>query len=148
MAPEYAMEGTFSIKSDVYSFGILLLEVITGIKRNSVNNIMGFPNLTVYVWNMWNEGKSKDLADPSIADTCLVDEVLLCNHIALLCIQENPDERPLMSSVVFALENGSNTLPAPNQPAYFGQRSNEMMQFRENIQNSINIVTMTAVEGR
>ncbi|KAK3129511.1 hypothetical protein QOZ80_6BG0480850 [Eleusine coracana subsp. coracana] len=102
----------------------------------------------IYVWNMWNEGKSKDLADPSIADTSLLDEVLLCNHIALLCIQENPDERPLMSSVVFALENGSNTLPAPNQPAYFGQRSNEMMQLRENIQNSINIVTMTAVEGR
>lgn len=34
MAPEYAMEGMFSIKSDVYSFGVLLLEIISG-KRNS-----------------------------------------------------------------------------------------------------------------
>ena len=34
MAPEYAMEGLFSIKSDVYSFGILLLEIVSG-KRNS-----------------------------------------------------------------------------------------------------------------
>ena len=34
MAPEYAMEGLFSIKSDVYSFGILMLEIISG-KRNS-----------------------------------------------------------------------------------------------------------------
>lgn len=34
MAPEYAMEGVFSVKSDVYSFGILMLEVISG-RKNS-----------------------------------------------------------------------------------------------------------------
>jgi len=34
MAPEYAMEGLFSVKSDVFSFGVLLLEIISG-KRNS-----------------------------------------------------------------------------------------------------------------
>ena len=33
MAPEYAMEGFFSIKSDVYSFGVLMLEIITGRKN-------------------------------------------------------------------------------------------------------------------
>ncbi|TVU10302.1 hypothetical protein EJB05_43825, partial [Eragrostis curvula] len=148
MAPEYAMEGTFSIKSDVYSFGVLLLEVVTGIRRSSINSIMGFPNLIVYVWNMWKEGKARDLADSSIMDSCLLDEVMLCNHIALLCVQEIPDDRPLMSSVVFALENRSNTFPDPNQPAYFAQRSNEMEQLRENVQNTMNTVTMTAIEGR
>ena len=34
MAPEYAMEGLYSVKSDVFSFGVLLLEIICG-KRNS-----------------------------------------------------------------------------------------------------------------
>ncbi|XP_016701534.2 cysteine-rich receptor-like protein kinase 18 isoform X2 [Gossypium hirsutum] len=34
MAPEYAMEGLFSVKSDVFSFGVLLLEIISG-KRNN-----------------------------------------------------------------------------------------------------------------
>ncbi|PNY06896.1 cysteine-rich receptor-like protein kinase 10-like protein, partial [Trifolium pratense] len=34
MAPEYAMEGIYSIKSDVFGFGVLLLEIITG-KRNT-----------------------------------------------------------------------------------------------------------------
>lgn len=34
MAPEYAMQGLFSVKSDVYSFGVLLLEILSG-KRNS-----------------------------------------------------------------------------------------------------------------
>ena len=33
MAPEYAIDGLFSIKSDVFSFGILLLEILGG-KKN------------------------------------------------------------------------------------------------------------------
>jgi hypothetical protein len=33
MAPEYAIDGLFSVKSDVFSFGILLLEILSG-KRN------------------------------------------------------------------------------------------------------------------
>jgi len=34
MAPEYAMEGLFSLKSDVFSFGVIVLEIISG-KRSS-----------------------------------------------------------------------------------------------------------------
>ncbi|KAI5424446.1 hypothetical protein KIW84_030583 [Lathyrus oleraceus] len=34
IAPEYAMEGLYSIKSEVFGFGVLLLEIITG-KRNA-----------------------------------------------------------------------------------------------------------------
>lgn len=30
MAPEYAIDGQFSIKSDVFSFGIIMLEIISG----------------------------------------------------------------------------------------------------------------------
>ncbi|KAF7114745.1 hypothetical protein RHSIM_RhsimUnG0078900 [Rhododendron simsii] len=35
MAPEYAMQGLFSIKSDVFSFGVLLLEIVSGTKNSS-----------------------------------------------------------------------------------------------------------------
>lgn len=34
MAPEYAIDGLFSIKSDVFSFGIVILEIISG-RRNT-----------------------------------------------------------------------------------------------------------------
>ncbi|XP_052167905.1 receptor-like serine/threonine-protein kinase SD1-8 [Oryza glaberrima] len=150
MAPEYAMEGIFSTKSDVYSFGVLLLEIVTGIRRSSTSNIMNFPNLIVYSWNMWKEGKSKDLVDSSIMDSCLLHEVLLCIHVALLCVQESPDDRPLMSSIVFTLENGSSValLPAPSCPGHFAQRSSEIEQMKDNTQNSMNTFTLTNIEGR
>uniref|UniRef100_A0ACD5X6F0 Uncharacterized protein n=1 Tax=Avena sativa TaxID=4498 RepID=A0ACD5X6F0_AVESA len=145
MAPEYAMEGIFSTKSDVYSFGVLLLEVATGTRRST----MGFPSLIVYSWNMWREGKTEQLADSSVMETCSPDEVLLCIHVALLCVQDNPEDRPLMSSVVSILENGSTSLPAPSCPAYFTRRNTETEElFRDDIQNSANSVTLTEIEGR
>ncbi|CAL5074851.1 unnamed protein product [Urochloa decumbens] len=148
MAPEYAMEGVFSVKSDVYSFGVLILELVTGIRRSNLNTIKGFANITIYAWNMWKDGKGKDLADPSIVDTCSLDEVLLCSHMALLCAQENPDDRPLMSSVMLALENGSTTLPTPKNPGHYGQGSSDIEQTRDRTDNSMNSLTLTNIEGR
>ncbi|VAH24811.1 unnamed protein product [Triticum turgidum subsp. durum] len=148
MAPEYAMEGLFSTKSDVYSFGVLLLEVVTGIRRNSNSQTMGFPSLIIYSWTMWKEGRAEELPDSSIMDACSLDEVVLCIHLALLCVEENPDDRPLMSYVVFVLENGSTTLLDPNRPAYFARRRIEMEQIKEDIQTSANSFTLTEIEGR
>uniref|UniRef100_A0ACD5XVB2 Uncharacterized protein n=1 Tax=Avena sativa TaxID=4498 RepID=A0ACD5XVB2_AVESA len=142
MAPEYAMEGVFSTKSDVYSFGVLLLEVVTGLRIHSSSQ-KGFSSLTVYSWSMWTEGKTEILADSSILDSFSPDEVLLCVHVALLCVQENPDDRPLMSSVLFVLENGSTTLPPPNRPAYCVRQS-----VQQNIVTSVNGYTTTDIEGR
>jgi hypothetical protein len=47
MAPEYAMEGLYSIKSDVFSFGVLL-EIITG-KKNSGFKSKRASSLLAYV---------------------------------------------------------------------------------------------------
>jgi hypothetical protein len=35
MAPEFVMEGVFSVKSDVFGFGVLLLEILSG-QRNGI----------------------------------------------------------------------------------------------------------------
>uniref|UniRef100_A0A453LKA7 non-specific serine/threonine protein kinase n=3 Tax=Aegilops tauschii subsp. strangulata TaxID=200361 RepID=A0A453LKA7_AEGTS len=70
---------------------------------------------TLFVRNMWKEAKTEELLDSCIVNTSPV-EVLLCVHVALLCVQENPDDRPLMSSVVFILENRITTLTAPVAP--------------------------------
>jgi len=38
MAPEYAMQGQYSVKSDVFSLGVLILEIVTGRKTSSLDN--------------------------------------------------------------------------------------------------------------
>ena len=49
MAPEYAMQGQFSVKSDVYSFGVLVLEIITGKNNRSFYQTDSVGNLLSYV---------------------------------------------------------------------------------------------------
>lgn len=93
------------------------------------------------------EGRAKEMVDLNITESCTLDEALLCIHVGLLCVQENPDDRPLMSSVVSILENGSTTfLAMPNQPAYFAQTTSEMDKMTDG--SSRNTMTMTVLQGR
>jgi len=60
MAPEYAMRGQFSVRSDVYSYGVLVLEIVTGRKRNSFHDYEHYDDLLSYVrvlrlFNLYNQ---------------------------------------------------------------------------------------------
>ncbi|KAE8811354.1 putative serine/threonine-protein kinase receptor [Hordeum vulgare] len=147
MSPEYAMDGAFSVKSDTYSFGVLLLEIISGLKI-SLPQLSDFPNLLAYAWNLWNDGKPMDMVDSSIIDNCSPTEVLRCIHIGLLCVQDNPYNRPLMSSVVFMLENETTSLSTPQRPVYFAYRNSEAKETGENTSSSMNNMSVTMLEGR
>ncbi|XP_059439869.1 cysteine-rich receptor-like protein kinase 10 [Corylus avellana] len=118
MAPEYAMEGLYSIKSDVFSFGVLLLEIITGRGNASFRRSKGAPSLLAYAWQLWNEGKAIEMMDPLLNDSCYPDEFLRYIHIGLLCAQEDANDRPTMSSVAVMLKNESITLCQPQRPAF------------------------------
>ncbi|XP_022716051.1 cysteine-rich receptor-like protein kinase 10 [Durio zibethinus] len=117
MAPEYAMEGLYSIKSDVFSFGVLLLEIITGRRNAGFHQSKRAPNLVAYAWHLWNEGNALELMDPLLTDG-LPDEFLRFIHIGLLCVQEDAFERPTMSSVVVMLKGETVTLAQPQQPPF------------------------------
>ncbi|KAL7589108.1 hypothetical protein Lser_V15G41206 [Lactuca serriola] len=121
MAPEYAMEGLFSIKSDVYSFGVLLLEIMSGKKNNRLFHEEHDQNLLSYAWMLWKEGKGEKLIDENLKDDCPVDEALKWMRIALLCIQEDPNDRPTMSSVASMLEGEWKIVSEPKPPMSFGQ---------------------------
>lgn len=49
MAPEYAMDGVFSVKSDVFSFGVIVLEIIAGKRNRGVYRYSGHLNLLAHV---------------------------------------------------------------------------------------------------
>ncbi|THG21272.1 hypothetical protein TEA_028077 [Camellia sinensis var. sinensis] len=118
MAPEYAMGGLFSVKSDVFSYGVILLEIISGQRNSGFYLTEHAQTLLAYAWRLWSNGKEPELLDPLLAGSCPVAKVVRCIHIGLLCVQEDPKDRPNMSSVVVLLGNESATLPEPNQPAF------------------------------
>ncbi|XP_072952121.1 cysteine-rich receptor-like protein kinase 10 [Typha angustifolia] len=118
MAPEYALHGFYSTKSDVFSYGVLVLEILTG-RRNSCYEESGqLVDLLSYVWQHWIEGKGLEVIDGSVVAHCQSQVALRCIHIGLLCVQDEPSERPNMTSIILMLSSSSITLPAPKPPAF------------------------------
>ncbi|KAI7736925.1 hypothetical protein M8C21_003309 [Ambrosia artemisiifolia] len=146
MAPEYALEGFFSIKSDVYSFGVVVLEIISG-KRNT-----GSPqwnqniNLIGYAWNLWKEDKPSEFMDQRLLASNNSIEVLKCIIIGLLCVQEDPRDRPSMTNVVLMLASDITSLPNPKQPAFVARRT--ISSSSSSSYKPDQTMTMTLPEGR
>ncbi|KAI9078177.1 hypothetical protein K1719_039876 [Acacia pycnantha] len=118
MAPEYAMHGQFSVKSDVFSFGILVPEILSGKKNNSVYNEENAHDLLSFAWKNWREGTPFNLVDP-ILNNGSRNEIIRCVHIGLLCVQEKVADRPTMAQVVLMLNSYSSSLPLPSKPLLF-----------------------------
>ncbi|KAG6776909.1 hypothetical protein POTOM_016700 [Populus tomentosa] len=121
MPPEYAIHGQFSVKSDVYSFGVLILEIISRKKNSSFYQSDIGLDLVSYAWKQWKNGAALELMDASLGDSYSRNEITRCLHIALLCVQEDPNDRPTLSTIVLMLNSFSVTLPLPREPAYLGQ---------------------------
>nr|DAD44695.1 TPA_asm: hypothetical protein HUJ06_002925 [Nelumbo nucifera] len=149
MAPEYAMEGIFSVKSDVYSFGVLLLEIVSS-KKNTASYLSDRPlNLVGYAWELWKEDAALKLIDPTLDPSCCRNEFLRCIHVGLLCVQESPGDRPTMSVVVSMLTNQMMPLPEPNQPGFSDRSLAPVDSHSRNLEGvSINHATITVMEGR
>ena len=58
------------------------------------------------------------MIDKTIVDSCPVSEALRLIHIALLCVQEDPNDRPTMSRVILMLASKSINLPQPSAPPF------------------------------
>ncbi|EMS57694.1 Cysteine-rich receptor-like protein kinase 25 [Triticum urartu] len=122
MAPEYAVLGHLSVKIDVYSFGVLVLEIVTGRKNTDAfeeSSAGESGTLLNYVWDQWSKGTALVTMDPMLE--CMVaeeGEVLKCVHLGLLCVQENPADRPTMLEVLVMLHGHASSFVAPSKPAF------------------------------
>ncbi|KAL2324324.1 hypothetical protein Fmac_023382 [Flemingia macrophylla] len=118
MAPEYVMQGQFSVKSDVYSFGILVLEIVSGQKNSGIFRGDNTGDLPSFAWRNWKEGTAINIVDPSLNNNSR-NEMMRCIHIGLLCVQETSSDRPTMATIMLMLNSYSLSLPIPVEPAFY-----------------------------
>ncbi|RCV13387.1 hypothetical protein SETIT_2G342100v2 [Setaria italica] len=126
MAPEYLTRGSYSVKSDVFSFGVMVLEIVTGKKHNGRHDDDGrrspAQDILSFVWEHWTAGAVPEaIVDPRMGTGFSRSDVLRCVHIGLLCVQEDPADRPVMSSVVMMLGSDTVSLRNPSSPAFYGR---------------------------
>lgn len=70
MAPEYVIDGLFSVRSDVFSFGVLVLELISGRKNKEFYHPTS-PNLIGHASIKCNISTSSIVARPIIDEEIL-----------------------------------------------------------------------------
>ncbi|KAK4491986.1 hypothetical protein RD792_002771 [Penstemon davidsonii] len=150
MSPEYAVDGLFSVKSDVFSFGVLVLEIVSGKRNRGFSHIDHNLNLLGHAWTLYKEDRPLDLVDASLGNSFYFSEVVRSVHVALLCVQQNPKDRPSMSSVVMMLGNEDVLLPQSKQPGFFNERDvlADYCSTSTNAATSTNEMTITMPEGR
>ncbi|CAN1138355.1 G-type lectin S-receptor-like serine/threonine-protein kinase At1g11410 [Linum perenne] len=143
MAPEYAYYGKFSVKSDVFSFGVMLLKIVTGktiFSRFTQEEDAASLSLIGYIWELWKAKRVEDIVDPSLVRVVSSTSTQRCIHIGMLCIEEDPVDRPDMQTVVVMLNSETIPLPRLKRPAFvFAEKS--IVEVRVAEECSINEMT-------
>lgn len=57
--------------------------------------------------------------DFAICESCDKNQFIKCAHVGLLCVQDEPGDRPTMSYILTMLNNETSTIPIPTQPTFF-----------------------------
>lgn len=63
--------------------------------------------------------------DPSLDDTHSSCKLIRCMKIALLCVQENANDRPSMLEVFSMLKSENNDVKNPKKPTYFSRKKED-----------------------
>ncbi|KAI4295828.1 hypothetical protein L6164_035829 [Bauhinia variegata] len=87
-------------------------------------------DLLSHAWKHWQDQSLLELLDPTLRESYCESEVAKCFQIGLLCVQQNPEDRPTMGTVASYLSNVSVELPFPEEPAFFmhDRRGSSMVQ--------------------
>lgn len=100
-------------------------------------------------WRLWTENKVLDLMDQTLKESCKEDQFIKCVNVGLLCVQEDPWDRPNMSNIVTMLDSKSATLPSPKQPAFVLRRGSSTGTASSSSKpTAITEITFSLEEGR
>ena len=91
-----------------------------------------------------------ELIDDDLRAVCVPPSQLQrCILVGLLCVQQRPEDRPNMSSVILML-GGEGELPQPKQPGFFTERNlPEVESSSSNCElSSANEFSITVLEAR
>ncbi|GAA0146660.1 hypothetical protein LIER_43636 [Lithospermum erythrorhizon] len=82
-------------------------------------------------------------------DSFAVSEVLRCVQVGLLCVQQRPEDRPTMASVLLMLDSESAVLPLPKRPGYYTERFLDESDLPSDARFwTVNDLTDTIMQGR
>jgi hypothetical protein len=95
---------------------------------------------------LWGEMKVLDLMDPTLHEVCNADQFVKCVNVGLLCVQEDPNDRPTMSNVLTMLDSEVATIPTPKQPAFVSWRGLSSKATSSSKQDTYTELTSSTVE--
>ncbi|EEC78003.1 hypothetical protein OsI_17399 [Oryza sativa Indica Group] len=117
LAPEYAMRGHMTEKVDVFAFGVVLLETLAG--RPNYDDTLEEDKIYIFewAWELYENNNPLGIVDPNLREFNRA-EVLRAIHVALLCTQGSPHQRPPMSRVVSMLTGDTEVTDVLMKPSY------------------------------
>ena len=104
------------------------------------------PILLSQAWRLWTGKKVLDLMDETLQDTCIANQFVKCANIGLLCVQENPGDRPTMMNVIKMFDIETVNLPTPKRPAFCIRRDQSKATSSDQPESN-NVLTNT-LDGR
>ncbi|CAO2148449.1 unnamed protein product [Urochloa humidicola] len=106
IAPEYHYRGEISVKSDIFSLGVLILEIVTGLKRELNSEDISSKLLIDFVSKNWTKRSHVQSKYPSLEEQDLL-QVNRCIELGLNCVETDPKKRPNARSIIGKLEEFS-----------------------------------------
>uniref|UniRef100_A0A804P0Y5 Protein kinase domain-containing protein n=1 Tax=Zea mays TaxID=4577 RepID=A0A804P0Y5_MAIZE len=103
IAPEYHYRGEISVKSDIFSLGVLILEIVTGLKRDLNIQDISSELLIDNVSKNWTEMSHIESKYPSLEEQHLL-QVKRCIELGLNCVESDPKKRPTVGSIIGKLK--------------------------------------------
>ncbi|KAI8570425.1 hypothetical protein RHMOL_Rhmol01G0033000 [Rhododendron molle] len=103
-------------------------------------------------YDLWECGKGMEFMDPSLDDTNSSCKLVRCMQIALLCVQENPADRPSMLELSVMLKNETAAMNIPKRPAFSTRRDEDEDEVQESTSQqeiwSVGDVSITQMVAR